>query len=268
MPFETVNEQVIRQRRVNVCERCRQQIPDSVQNRGTYNTVGSVAGSLGTSMGGSMALGALMGPVGAIGGAIGGAIVGGQAGAAASNTACDAVEASKGSLCENCKAQSTHRAGSQNWGGGRLGDPAGTSSTSSYPSGTQQESLGDRASAAASAAGQRVSEGWSKLSTKVSSTFKGGEEESASKSGSGASKSTFVPFAGGGQVLGSQQTSSEPTRRQTNPSRLVGGGAQPAAAAAPAPAAQGSSQIDEDEALARQLQEQFLMEDAQQQRGR
>jgi len=267
MPFETVDEQVIRQRRVKVCERCGRQMPDTVQNRGTYNTVGSVAGSLGTSMGGSMLAGAVLGPVGAIGGAIGGAIVGSQVGAAATNTACDAVDATKGSLCEDCKAQSTHRAGSQNWGSGRLGDPAGTSTTSGYPSGAQQESLGDRASAAASVAGQRVSEGWSRLSTTVSSAFKGGaEEESASKGGSGTGKSTFKPFAGGGQVLGSG--SSEPTRRQANPSRLVGGTAQPASAAVPPPAAPGSSQIDEDEALARQLQEQFLMEDAQQQHRR
>eukprot|EP00419_Tripos_fusus_P004185 CAMPEP_0172679582 /NCGR_PEP_ID=MMETSP1074-20121228/16161_1 /TAXON_ID=2916 /ORGANISM="Ceratium fusus, Strain PA161109" /LENGTH=218 /DNA_ID=CAMNT_0013497771 /DNA_START=255 /DNA_END=911 /DNA_ORIENTATION=- len=218
-------------------------------------------------MGGSMALGSVLGPVGAITGAIGGAIVGSQVGAAASDTACDAVEASKGSLCEDCKVQSTNRAGSQNWGGGRLGDDPGTSSTSGYSSGTQQESLGDRASAAATAAGQRVGEGWSRLSKKVSSTFKGGEEEkSANQSGSGAGKNTFVPFAGGGQVLGSGST--EMTRRPSNPSRLVGGGAQPATAAAPVPAAQGSSQIDADEALARQLQEQFFMEDSRQQHGR
>jgi len=255
-------------------------MPDSVQNRGTYNTVGSVAGSLGTSMGGSMALGAVLGPVGAIGGAIGGAIVGSQVGAAASNTACDAVEATKGALCEECKVQSTHRAGSQNWGSGRLGDPAGTSTASGYSSGAQEETFGDRASAAASVvgeragaaasvAGQHVSAGWSRLSKKVSSTFGGGaEEDSASKSGSGAGKHNFVPFGGGGQVLGSRSSEPEPTRRPTNPSRLVGGGTQLTTSAPPVPAAQGSSQIDEDEALARQLQEQFLMEDSQQQRGR
>jgi len=258
MPFETVNEQVYRQQKVKVCERCRHQISEGVQNRGTYNAVGSVAGSLGTSMGGSMLGGAVLGPVGAIGGAIGGAILGSKAGAAASDTACDAIENVKGHLCEECKAGGSHRpSGQMNWGGGRLGD-ASTGSASGLQSSLpqQEQTAGERISAAASTAGQRIGEGWSRLSQSVSSALGGGGGSEGTQAGgasSGRAKAGFVPFAGSGYKLSSEAQPTKPS----NPSRLLDG---PAAVGAPQAAAQ-ASQIEEDEALARRLQEEFLRED-------
>jgi len=130
MPFETVEEPAVVRRQIKVCRRCRKQIPTTVENRQTYNQVGSIAGSLGTSMGGSM-VGAAAGTavlpgvgtlIGGLGGAIGGAIFGGKAGAAASDKICDVVEDKAGDLCNECKPKEGSSSGINNWGGGRLGD--------------------------------------------------------------------------------------------------------------------------------------------------
>jgi len=300
MPFETVNEQVYRQRKVKICRRCRRQISETVQNRGTYNTVGSVAGSLGTSMGGSMLMGAVLGPVGAIGGAIGGAIVGSRAGAAATDKACDLAEAAGDDICQACKDDASVRpTGQQNWGGGRLGStdqPSGRGSFASSvapataQSGGEEQGMGARVSEVASVAGEKVSgaavaagegisNGWNWLRTSVSGAVGGSKpaDDDAKPSGgkSGGYDSSFQAFGGSGRTLGSAAPAVEPGARRGNPSRLLGGGgaggapsaAPAAAAAAPAqascsPAAPtGRSQEDEDEAFARSLQEQFLRED-------
>mmetsp|Transcript_65633 Transcript_65633/g.158716 ORF Transcript_65633/g.158716 Transcript_65633/m.158716 type:complete len:283 (-) Transcript_65633:217-1065(-) len=280
MPFETVDETVVRQRQVKVCARCRGRMDEKVKHRGVWTTAGSIGGSVGTSMGGSMLLGSVLGPVGALGGAIGGAIVGSRAGAAASSGACDAIEATADDVCERCKAESTQRASAcTDWGGGRLGssdDPAAASGQASAqaPGGLHQQgeptiadhigqaasatgqTLGKAASAtgetlskAASATGETLSKGWSQLSKSVSSTF-GGSTSAETQAASGG-KSTSVPFAGSGHVLGSGGVEGS-----TRPiSRLVGG----SASQAPAQSAR-RSQMEEDEALARRLQEQFLRE--------
>jgi len=282
MPFETVDEAVVQQRHVKVCARCRGRMEEKVKHRGAWTTAGSVGGSLGTSLGGSMLMGSVLGPVGAIGGAIGGSIIGSRLGANASSGACDAIEATADDVCDRCKEASRQRASTQtNWGGGRLGsseEPTAFSGQSSAapPGGASQrpqqgeesgitDRIGDVASAtgetlskaasatgetlskAASATGETLSQGWSRLSTSISSSF--GARASAEPQ---ASKGTSVPFAGSGRVLGSgaPEGSARPI------SRLVGGSVPQA----PVPPVR-RSQMEEDEALARQLQEQFLQEE-------
>lgn len=281
MPFETVNEPAIRQRRIKVCKRCRRQIEEKVQHRGAYSTAGSIGGSLGTSMAGSMVLGRVLGPVGAIGGAIGGAIVGSRAGAAASDTICDAVETTGGDLCDACQAAPAPKA--QNWGGGRLGapdePPGGGAAAGSPPAGVEEEqgpSIGNRVSGAAAAAGEGLSSGWNWVRSSVSGVVGGNKaEEEAKPQPSAGGAGNFQAFAGTGRTLGSSApTPADPAARRATPSRLVAGGygaaaapAAPAAAVPPAAAAPaaapvaGRSQMAEDEELARQLQEQFLRED-------
>lgn len=112
----------------------------------------------------------------------------------------------------------------------------------------------------ASIAGQRIGEGWSRLTQSVSSAAGGGSASAleAGRSSGGGGNSTFVPFAGGGRTLGSG--SEETQTRPSNPSRLVAGPSTSRTQLSLAPSSQ-RSQMDEDEALARQLQEQFLLED-------
>jgi hypothetical protein len=102
MPFDTIDEKVVRQRRVRVCERCRREMPD-VASRGKYNTAGSVAGSLSGSIGASALAGAFLGPIGMIGGAIAGSIAGARAGVKASNKACEVAEKNAEKYCQACK---------------------------------------------------------------------------------------------------------------------------------------------------------------------
>jgi hypothetical protein len=102
MPYETVQEKVVQERRIRVCARCRAPMPD-VPNRGKANMVGGFGGSLGASLGGSMLLGSVLGPVGAIGGAIVGSIAGARAGRDASNAVVDAVESQQDSMCSSCQ---------------------------------------------------------------------------------------------------------------------------------------------------------------------
>merc|ERR1740123_2764121 len=70
--------------------------------------------------------------------------------------------------------------------------------------------------------------------------------------------SVFAAFSGTGHTLGSQLA--EPSASRSNPSRLLGSvGGAPASTATASTARR--TQEEEDEALARQLQEQFLQED-------
>lgn len=261
MPYDTVDDHVVVQRRVRVCARCRRQMPDVVQNRGAYNTVGSVGGSLGSSMGGSMLLGSVLGPVGAIGGAIGGAIVGSRAGAAASDGICNAVEATADDVCEQCKA-TPYSGGQQNWGGGRLGAPADKAAAAEPAvAASSGPTVGERIGDVANATGESISSGWSWMRSSVSSAFGAGEAAPPPETGAGSSSgktSVFAAFSGTGHTLGSQV--SEPSASRSNPSRLLGSvGGAPASTAAASTARR--TQEEEDEALARQLQEQFLLED-------
>lgn len=311
MPREVVNEQVWRQSSVRVCAKCRRRMPEAVQNRGTYNMVGSVAGSLGTSAAGGAIAGSFLGPVGALGGAITGAIAGSMLGANASDKACDVVEASSGDLCEDCLKKPANRTGQTDFGGGRLGgtdDPGTSGRSTAAPASTQgaeQEgvgaqaaaaasvagekvgavagAVGEKAGAAASAAGEKLGEGWSWLRQSVSGVGGGGkkadEPPQGQRLGGRGAGTSFQAFQGEGRALGSTET-----ERPRNPSRLVGGyppnggaSAPPVAGpAAAAPAAgppvaasgasvpQSPSQMEEDEALARRLQQQFLEEEQQQ----
>jgi len=293
MPFETVDETVTRQRRIRVCERCRRQLPDKVQNRGAYNTGGSIAGSLGGSMVGSAVLGEVLGPVGMIGGLIGGAMAGSRAGAAASNAACDGVESMADGLCDACKTDASRRpSGTADWGGGRLGDGSSTQSSSAPAAngGYAEQSFGDKASEAASKAGQnasaaaavageRLSSAGSWMRSSVSNAWAGSSAQTGSTAGNtAASSGGFKAFQGQGRALGStdSSTSAAPApgaaaaarRVQLHNSNLLQGSAAPVTAQASAPAAQQvalqpapQSQMDEDAALARQLQEQFQLED-------
>ena len=102
MPYETVNEKVVRQRQIRVCARCRCEIPHAVNQR-RMQQVGSLSGSLGASIGGSALLGSVLGPVGMIGGAIVGSLAGARAGAQAGEKVGQALEERQDSLCEACQ---------------------------------------------------------------------------------------------------------------------------------------------------------------------
>ena len=122
MPYETVREEVVQTRRVRVCARCRNPIPEAA-NRQTINTVGSVGGSLGASLGGSILVGSLLGPIGAIGGAIAGSIAGARAGRDVSNKVAEAVENQQDSMCQACRKITDSYNGGQRLGHGeRIGE--------------------------------------------------------------------------------------------------------------------------------------------------
>lgn len=268
MPFETVDEQYVRQRKVLVCERCRRQMPGAVQNRGAYQTGGSIGGSLGGSMAGSALAGAVLGPVGAVAGMIGGAIAGSRAGAAASDGICDAVDATAGQLCPDCKEASSRRpAGHQNWGGGRLGANDQETTSSVQPKADEEQSVGTRLSEAASRTGEHLSGMGSWLKNSVSSITGGSSsQDSAQNSTKGTS---FKPFAGSGQTLGSSVNSehrsaaAEAAMRRQSAGGYTQAGATatsqpplaPATSQPPVPPA--AQQQLSDEELARQLQAQF-----------
>jgi len=279
MPFETVDEQYVRERKVLVCERCRRQMAGVVQNRGAYQTGGSITGSLGGSMGGSMLAGAVLGPVGAIAGMIGGAVAGSRAGAAASEGICDAVDSSATHLCEACKAAPPPRpAGTQNWGGGRLGSDSEPSAVPAPQAAASQPSVGDKISETASAAGETLSSAASVVGENLSgmgswlrksvSSVTGGSssEKPESASGAGKKEQAFKAFEGSGRTLGStdgpppRSAAAEAAMRRASQAGTSGGYSQ----GAPGTQATPASHVADDEALARQLQEQFLMEDRQQ----
>ena len=125
MPYEEVQEKVVRTRQVRVCGRCRCELPDK---KSAFNAIGGIGGSLGGSLGGSMILGSVLGPIGAIGGAIAGSIAGGRAGRDASSKVHDAVHTD---LCDACRRQISQDYGSttntspyenqedNKWGSGR-----------------------------------------------------------------------------------------------------------------------------------------------------
>ncbi|CAK9043419.1 unnamed protein product [Durusdinium trenchii] len=168
MPFDTVDEQYVRQRKILVCERCRRPM-DGVQNRAAYQTGGSIAGSLGGSMGGSMLAGAVLGPVGALAGAIGGAIAGSRAGAAASEGICDAVDSSSSQVCEACKeAAATRRLRLPELGGGRLGAPGEAQPIPATSAPAEGPSVGERIGETAASAGKYVGEAASSVGESLS----------------------------------------------------------------------------------------------------
>lgn len=140
MPYES--QKVVETRRVRVCARCRNPIPEAV-NRQAINNVGS----LGASLGGSILVGSLLGPVGAIGGAIAGSIAGARAGRSVGDKVSDAVESQQDCLCPGCR-QVTDSYASQGTddGGHRLG--SGSDATH------RNSNAGDRIGEAASAAGR------------------------------------------------------------------------------------------------------------------
>merc|ERR1719282_58518 len=236
-------------------------------------------------MGGSMLGGAVLGPVGAIAGAIGGAVVGSRAGAAATDGVCDAIDSTGSHICEDCKAAAASRpAGYQNWGGGRLGTgsepPTAPTAPTAAPQGTvaSQPSIGDKISETASVAGERLSDAASVVGENLSSmgswlkksvsSVAGSENPDSAGSGGGSkakNSQKWRAFEGTGHVLGS--TEEQPSRsmaaeaamRRSSQAAGYGGYAQQAQNAQPSP----SQQITDDEALARQLQEQFLREDQQ-----
>lgn len=269
MPYENVDEQYVRQRKVLVCERCRRQMPGSVENRSTYQTGGSIGGSLAGSMGGSALAGAVLGPVGAVAGMIGGAIAGSRAGAAASDGICDAVDSSAGQLCPACKEASTKRpAGHQNWGGGRLG-ATGQDSTPAQPLDREEQGMGNRMSEAASKAGENLSGAASRAGENLSSMGSWLRSSVSSIGGGSGSQDTtqnatkneaFKAFAGSGQTLGSSESSGQRSAAAEAAMRRhsAGGYAQAQTQAAPRPApSQGAQPQLSDEELARQLQAQF-----------
>lgn len=258
------------------CERCGRAIDDTVKHRGAWNTAGSVGGSLG----GSYAASAAMAPLGIAGslvGAVGGAIVGSKAGSEASKASCNAVDkVQAGKLCEACTtAETTRSAGYKNWGGGRLGGPDQGETYSSAPAAPPQPSVGQRLSGAASNAGQSLGGAASTAGGHISGaaswvkqkTVGGAPSADAAPSGN----STFVPFSGGGQTLGSAPaaapTAQRPWQQQPMASAPIAHlplqPQQPMVSAPMAPATAGLSQMEQDEAMARRLQEEFLMMDAQ-----
>jgi hypothetical protein len=179
MPYETVQEKVLQERRVRVCARCRNPIPDAA-DRQTYQKVGGVGGSLGASLGGSILLGSVLGPIGAIGGAIAGSIAGARAGRQASDKVCDAVESNHDSFCQACR-KLTDTSGSS-WGedntlggGQRLGsgEPVRRSSKSNSNPGA-----GEKIGEATSAAGRGINNGLSWMKQSVTNVI-----ENATKSG-------------------------------------------------------------------------------------
>mmetsp|Transcript_13761 Transcript_13761/g.37668 ORF Transcript_13761/g.37668 Transcript_13761/m.37668 type:complete len:260 (-) Transcript_13761:114-893(-) len=255
MPFETVNEQVVRERRVRVCARCRRQLPEVVQHRGAYQTGGSIAGSLGGSVGGSMLAGAVLGPVGAIAGAIGGAVAGSRAGAAASGGICDAAEYAADDLCPDCKSTPSRPTGQKQWGGGRLGDGSSGSQPAPAPAAVEPT------------ASERMSGAWSSVGDRFNQSTEGARQwwtggasqsESKTSSSKGGKSGGFETFSGSGHTLGHSESQVRPQ------SRLVA--VEQRAVAPPRPQQQAFaspplSQEEQDAALARQLQEQFYNED-------
>eukprot|EP00490_Sorites_sp_Unknown_P001243 CAMPEP_0114639406 /NCGR_PEP_ID=MMETSP0191-20121206/1150_1 /TAXON_ID=126664 /ORGANISM="Sorites sp." /LENGTH=295 /DNA_ID=CAMNT_0001851265 /DNA_START=59 /DNA_END=947 /DNA_ORIENTATION=+ len=291
MPFDTVNEQYVRERKILVCERCRRPMDSAVQNRQAYQTGGSIAGSLGGSVGGSMLAGAVLGPVGALAGAIGGALAGSRAGAVATDGICDAVDSTGSQICNSCKeAAATRPAGYQNWGGGRLGAGDASDHMAAQapvaPGAPSEPSIGDRISETASSAGKHLGEAASSVGESLSgvgswmrksvTSMTGGETEGkpeASKKEAGetegkpeaSKKEAFKPFAGAGQPLVAEKVDRSAARTAAAEAAMRRAGQAPpsssSAAAQPAPAAD-QAQLADDEALARRLQEQFDAEDA------
>ena len=163
MPYETVQEKVIQTKRIRVCGRCRNPIPEqqgAANRQQTIQAVSTTSASLATSLGGSILVGSLLGPVGAIGGAIVGSIAGARAGHEVGQKVSEAVvESNQDSLCESCR---TIVDSYENRGGGaghRLGSSGdGATSNNNTP--------GERIGEVASAAGRNISNGlsWMKQS--------------------------------------------------------------------------------------------------------
>eukprot|EP00930_Biecheleria_cincta_P015860 TRINITY_DN13083_c0_g1_i2.p1 TRINITY_DN13083_c0_g1~~TRINITY_DN13083_c0_g1_i2.p1 ORF type:complete len:278 (+),score=55.03 TRINITY_DN13083_c0_g1_i2:45-836(+) len=258
MPFDNVDEQYVRQRKVLVCERCRRQMPNSVQNRDAYQTGGSIGGSLAGSMGGSAIAGAVLGPVGAVAGMIGGAIVGSKAGSAATEGICDAVDATAGKLCPDCKEAGIKQpVGHQNWGGGRLGSSDQEARVQQSKAGEEQ-SMGARLSEAASRTGEHLSGVGSWLRNSVSSIAGGSGSQDSAQSLVKQGES-FKVFSGSGHTLGSSVSSGRSAAAEAALRRQSAGGYAQANAPGTSELSlpQGTQPQLSDEELARQLQAQF-----------
>lgn len=168
MPYETVQEKVVQERRVRVCARCRAQILDA-PNRHTIQNVGSVGGSLGASLGGSILVGSLLGPVGAIGGAIAGSIAGARAGRNVSDKVCETMESNQDALCPACRKVTDSYKGQGGEGGGhRLGSGEPVNSS---------VNPGERIGEAASAAGRGISNGMSWMKQSVTSAIENAKRQ-------------------------------------------------------------------------------------------
>lgn len=226
-----------------VCDRCRQSIDDTVKHREGWNTAGSIGGSLGGSMIGS-SVGSAFGIVGSLAGAVGGALAGSRAGAEGSKATCNVVDkVQAGTICEACKtAEKTRRANYTNYGGGRLGDGTNSSSdgyAASAPPQPAGPGVGEQMSAAASTAGSNIQRGASTVGSSISgaaswvkqSVTGGGSDKKEAPAGAASGNGSFVPFGGSGQALGGAPAA--PPRR---------------------------SQMEDDEAMARRMQEEFAME--------
>ena len=175
MPYETVQEKVVRTKRVRVCARCRCRLPSTTGDRQTMNTVGGVGGSLGASLGGSILLGSVLGPVGAIGGAIAGSLAGARAGRTASDKLADAVESSRATandLCESCQSLGTNSSSNNGGGSGQvLGGGQRLGSGEPIQQQTAQATPGEKIGEAASAAGRSINNGLSWMKQSVTQSF-------------------------------------------------------------------------------------------------
>jgi len=210
-------------------------------------------------MAASSVLGGAFGIVGSLAGAVGGAVLGSKAGSAATTATCDTIDSVQaGTVCEDCQAaEKTRAARSRDFGGGRLGDGTSTGAPTTAKQSVAEPSLGDRVSGAASSAGEGLSSAASTAGThigsaastagthisgaaswvrqSVSSAVGGGDDKTADGGSAATGKNgTFKAFAGTGQTLGG---------------------------AAPRVPAASPSQVQDDEAMARRLQEEFLRED-------
>jgi hypothetical protein len=184
MPYETVQEKVVQTRRVRVCARCRNPIPEAA-NRQTIHSVSTMGGSLATSLGGSILVGSLLGPVGAIGGAIAGSIAGARAGREVGHTVAEAVESKQDSLCPSCRKitdNSTSR--DDEYGGGhRLGSGDESSPSNLNP--------GDRIGEVASAAGRGISNGLSWMKQSVTNIVDNSKKPGANNNGNGGNNESY-----------------------------------------------------------------------------
>mmetsp|Transcript_20498 Transcript_20498/g.36842 ORF Transcript_20498/g.36842 Transcript_20498/m.36842 type:complete len:302 (-) Transcript_20498:84-989(-) len=237
MPFETVQEQYVRDKKILVCEQCRRQMSGVVENRNAYRTGGSIAGSLGGSVVAGGLAGAVLGPVGSIAGAIGGAVAGSRGGAMASDGVCDVIDSNAKHLCEACKASPAKPTGQRDWGGGRLGttdeDPQSVAAAAPPQASSEasEPTVGDRISEATSQAGQNISEAAASAGEQLSGFGSWIKSKVTGESDPSEEKQKFKAFEGGGRALSSSSSSAG-----------YGGQALAGAAAGPVPSSDEAAQ--------------------------
>ena len=192
MPYETVQEKVVVEKRIKVCGRCRTPIAEvasssssdnDLNRRRKYNTVGGMSGSLGASIGASALMGSVLGPVGAIGGAIAGSIVGSKAGRQASDKAYQATienEKKKNHASESSSDDDLCDACLKILGQGqRLGSAEETSvfSSSSSTEGAQAPPPRERIRQGAQRAGQTIGSGFQWAKNSVTSAIDNAKQQ-------------------------------------------------------------------------------------------